>query len=58
MAINVPRVVEVTGKKSVEEQRAEREWQQSRKFQQGGPKYGKLGAGMAWRRQVEKTRSF
>jgi len=58
MAIHVPRVQEITGKKPVEELRAEAEWLKARKLQKAGPRYGKLGAREAWKRAVYSTRSL
>ena len=61
MSINVPRIQEITGKKSVEQERDEREWKKARKpFNDDKAKYG-FGtpeAKAAWKRRIERTRSF
>jgi len=61
MAINVPRVTEITGKKAVEQERDEREWKKARKpFLDDLAKHGfaTAEAKAAWKRRIERTRSF
>lgn len=57
---NVPRISDITGKKSGEETRNDREWQRYRKqFQNDTAKHG-FGTDTskeAWRRRADKTRS-
>lgn len=57
----VPRVIDITGKKSQEELAAEREWQRQRQnFQDDKAKfgYGTPGGKDAWKRRIGQTRSF
>ncbi len=58
--INVPRVKEITGKKTVEQERDEREWKRARKpFAEDTKKYG-FGtpeSKAAWLRRIQRTRS-
>lgn len=57
MAINVPRVQDVTGKRTMESVRDERDWQRSRREFIAYSKLNKYSK-EAWKRRVDQTRSF
>jgi|DEB19_MinimDraft_3_1074340.scaffolds.fasta_scaffold93366_1 hypothetical protein len=61
MASNVPRVSDITGRKPAEDVRFEREWQRYWKdFRKDTDRwgYGSERAKEAWKRRIDRTRSF
>lgn len=61
MAIHVPRVWEVLGRKDQDQARSDSEWDKTRKqFLSEGRKYayGSKASKEAWKRRVGKSRTF